>query len=295
MLTTRLMQMPPSLLVAATGGPRGRRVLRRPASLSAPWAPSFSDSRDEDVWALQPREVPQLLDRVDADAEQLGDAELGHHRVGLSGVQVGVVEDPAQALLPPDLLHGVAVAEVADRAAELPGNVLFGFLQAHPAGHLHARDQVSVRADPSHARGGRRGASRRAACAVALRPSRLRHASTHPHAHRPQPADRGADALRLAPLRLHVPLPAAVLRLGRGTARRVVGPTASEARPWTPIPIAQAAGSAPRGWRSGRPVSAPRYWRSASSSHWHTSSCCARRRPSPRRSSTASGERTSSS
>src|SRR5450756_789883 len=52
MLTTRLMQMPPSLLVAATGGPRGRRVLRRPASLSAQWAPSFSASRDEDAWAL---------------------------------------------------------------------------------------------------------------------------------------------------------------------------------------------------------------------------------------------------
>src|SRR5659263_292847 len=155
MLTTRLMQMPPSLLVAATGGPRGRRVLRRPASLSVQWTPSFSDSRDEDVWALQPRQVPELLDRVDADAEQLGDAELGHHRVGLAGVQVGVVEDPAQALLPPDLLHGVAVAEVAGRAAELPGDVLLGFLQAHPAGHLHPRDQVSGRADPAHTRGER--------------------------------------------------------------------------------------------------------------------------------------------
>ena len=56
----------------------------------------------------------EALHRVDADAEQVGDAELGHHRVGLARVQVGVVEDPSQALLAPDLLHRVAVAEVAD-------------------------------------------------------------------------------------------------------------------------------------------------------------------------------------
>ena len=73
--------------------------------------------------ALQPRQLPKALHRADRHAEQLGDAELGRHRVRLAGVQVGVVEDPPQALLAADLLHRVAVAEVADRAAEPLGHV----------------------------------------------------------------------------------------------------------------------------------------------------------------------------
>ena len=127
-------------LLAARGG----AGVRRPA-------------RPRDARRLQSRQLPKALHRADRHAEQLGDAELGHHRVRLARVQVGVVEDPPQALLAADLLHRVAVAEVADRAAEPLGHIPLRLLQAHPAGHLHARDQVSGRTHPAHARGERVG------------------------------------------------------------------------------------------------------------------------------------------
>ena len=75
--------------------------------------------------------------------------------IGSPGMQGRVVQDPPQALLAPDLLYGVSVAQVAHRAAELAGHVLLGFLQAHPPGHLHASHQVSGSSHPAYARGER--------------------------------------------------------------------------------------------------------------------------------------------